>query len=44
MAKMANTRLGRIALHLACIVRGSDYRMHLAGVLREFLPAPAGQG
>jgi hypothetical protein len=36
---MANFRLGRIALHLLCIARGSDFRMHLAGVWREFLPA-----
>jgi hypothetical protein len=43
MATIANTRLGRIALHLACIVRGSDYRMHLAGVLRECLPVDIGQ-
>jgi hypothetical protein len=34
---MANYRLGRVALHLACILRGSDLRMHMAGVMREFL-------
>ncbi|HEU0199633.1 MAG TPA: hypothetical protein VFR86_04285 [Burkholderiaceae bacterium] len=38
MATMAKYRLGRVALHLLCIVRGSDCRMHLAGVMREFLP------
>ena len=32
---MATTRLGRMALHLICILRGSDFRMHIAGVLRE---------
>jgi hypothetical protein len=35
---MAKYRLGRVALHLMCIVRGSDWRMHLAGAVREFLP------
>ena len=34
---MAKYRLGRVALHLICIVRGSDCRMHLAGVMREFV-------
>ena len=33
---MANYRLGRVALHLICILRGSDGRMHMAGVMREF--------
>ena len=33
---IAKYRLGRVALHLACILRGSELRMHLAGVLREF--------
>jgi hypothetical protein len=32
---MANYRIGRMALHLMCIVRGSDFRMHMAGVMRE---------
>lgn len=32
---MANYRIGRMALHLMCILRGSDFRMHMAGVLRE---------
>lgn len=35
---MAKYRLGRVALHLLCIARGSHCRMHLAGVMREFLP------
>jgi hypothetical protein len=35
---MAQYRFGRIVLHLLCIMRGSDYRLHLAGVVREFLP------
>ena len=34
---MANYRLGRVALHLICILRGSDLRMHMSGVMREFL-------
>jgi hypothetical protein len=34
---MANYRLGRVALHLICILRGSDFRMHMAGVMREFV-------
>ena len=34
---MANYRLGRVALHLICILRGSDFQMHMAGVMREFL-------
>jgi hypothetical protein len=33
---MANYRLGRVALHLICVLRGSDLRMHMAGVMREF--------
>lgn len=33
---MANYRIGRVFLHLACILRGSDFRMHFAGVTREF--------
>jgi hypothetical protein len=33
---MANYRFGRVALHLICILRGSDFRMHVAGVKREF--------
>jgi hypothetical protein len=36
MSTIAKYRLGRIALHLLCIMRGSDRRMHLAGVAREF--------
>lgn len=32
---MANYRIGRMALHLICILRGSDFRMHMEGVLRE---------
>lgn len=32
---MANYRIGRVFLHLACILRGSDLRMHMAGVARE---------
>ena len=32
---MANYRFGRVTLHLVCILRGSDFRMHLAGVMRE---------
>ena len=32
---MANYRIGRVALHLMCIVCGSDFRMHMAGVVRE---------
>ena len=35
MATMANFRVGRVALHLMCILRGGDSRMHLAGVMRE---------
>ena len=37
MATMANYRIGRVALHLMCILRGGDCRMHLAGVMREFM-------
>jgi hypothetical protein len=37
---MANCRMGRVFLHLACILRGSDFRMHLAGIVRELQPAP----
>ncbi len=37
MATMANYRIGRVALHLMCILRGADHRMHLAGVMRELL-------
>jgi hypothetical protein len=33
---MANHRLGRVTLHLICILRGSNVKMHLAGVTREF--------
>jgi hypothetical protein len=36
MTTIAKYRLGRIALHLICVLRGSDARMHLAGVAREF--------
>lgn len=32
---MANYRIGRVFLHLACILRGSDFRMHIAGMARE---------
>jgi len=32
---MTNSWIGRVALHLMCILRGSDFRMHMAGVLRE---------
>jgi len=32
---MANYRIGRVALHLMCILCGSDFRMHMAGVVRE---------
>jgi len=32
---MANYRIGRMALHLICILRGSNFRMHMAGMLRE---------
>lgn len=32
---MANYRIGRVALHLLCILRGSDLRMHMSGVMRE---------
>ena len=38
METMANYRIGRVALHLMCILRGGDRRMHLAGVMRELLP------
>jgi hypothetical protein len=34
---MANYRLGRVVLPMTCILRGSDLRMHMAGVMREFL-------
>lgn len=37
MATMANYRIGRVALHLMCVLRGGDRRMHLAGVMRELL-------
>lgn len=37
MGALAKYRLGRVALHLLCIVRGSDWRRHPAGVMREFL-------
>jgi hypothetical protein len=37
MATMAKYRIGRVALHLMCILRGADHRMHLAGVMRELL-------
>ena len=33
---MANYPARRVALHLICILRGSDLRMHMAGVMREF--------
>ncbi len=33
---IAKYRLGRVGLHLACILRGSKPSMHLAGILREF--------
>lgn len=33
---MAKYRLGRVALHLICILRGSDFQVHPAGALREF--------
>jgi hypothetical protein len=32
---MANYRTGRVILHLVCILRGSDFGMHMAGVMRE---------
>jgi len=32
---MTNYRIGRVALHLMCILRGSDFGMHMAVVLRE---------
>lgn len=32
---MANYRTERVVLHLVCILRGSDFCMHLAGVMRE---------
>jgi len=32
---MANYRIGRMALHLMCILRGSNFQMHMAGVMRE---------
>jgi len=38
METMANYRIGRVALHLMCILRGGDHRMHLAGVMRELRP------
>lgn len=34
---MENYRIGRVALHLMCILRGSEFRMHLAGVVRELM-------
>jgi len=34
--KLAETPLGRIALHLICLCRDGHLRWHLAGVLREF--------
>ncbi len=34
--KMAKYRLGRMALHVACILRGGNLQLHWAGVLREF--------
>jgi hypothetical protein len=34
---MANNRFGRVALHLICILRGSNFRMHAAGVARELV-------
>jgi hypothetical protein len=39
MTTLAKFRLGRVALHVLCMLRGSDARMHLAGVAREFLRA-----
>jgi hypothetical protein len=38
MATMAKYRVGRVVLHGMCILRGGDWRMHLAGMLREFGP------
>jgi hypothetical protein len=37
MATMAKYRIGRVALHLMCIMRGGEPRIHLAGVMRELL-------
>jgi len=39
MNKVANYRAGRVALHLLCALRGSDFKAHMAGVLRELRPA-----
>lgn len=33
---IANLKIGRIALHLLCILRGGEPGTHLAGVAREF--------
>jgi len=35
MARMAKYRTGRVVLHVICMLRGGNCRMHLAGVLRE---------
>jgi hypothetical protein len=35
MSTIANYRMGRIALHLLCILRGGDTQMHWAGMARE---------
>ncbi|WP_265331337.1 hypothetical protein [Ramlibacter tataouinensis] len=39
---MANYRIGRMALHLMCILRGSDFRMHIEGMARELQRWPPG--
>jgi hypothetical protein len=39
MTTIAKYKLGRVTLHVLCMLRGSDYRMHLAGMAREFLRA-----
>ena len=34
---LATSRSGRVALHLACVLAGSDVRMHWEGIGRELV-------
>jgi hypothetical protein len=36
MNMLANLKIGRITLHLLCILRGGEPSTHLVGVTREF--------
>jgi hypothetical protein len=38
MAMLAKYRCGRVALHVMCMLRGGNCRMHMAGVMRELRP------